>query len=640
MKKEKIVEDILKLRTAANKYNSVLDELYDCCPRYSKCNVIADAAVYAYHVMPVSCIGSVYSDYEELFRENCEWVSDERFTCKAWERDVWERKEKDMELIVNLKKQEGGRYDPEVFRVGYKGGYREGELPCAYGVHCYVYCRKVVKSNGRWVLILADPYGEFCTQPYSMSDDRAHSLVGKLLLVRLNTEYDLPFKENDFVEFWNRAVDENDRVEALYDRQKPIFRTYEGIRYRELRTRWFESGYMYEGHKIQRPVEVQHYLDVVKSYSGVASEEEAIFALNMIESVSNRKNGVLCYKRFSQTELYAVMQDKTLYEFFYSNGMLCFSKEKDHMYEGEYCKEKDGSVRSVTEEEAYSFRFREGVDFRIEIWTQGVNEAHRDEFNRDYFTVGTWDKYEAVGIREELTGKGKIELKKMRKHLQCVTEQLYERCMDRIRYGAVRYQQKNTTTEHVEDWEWNYVLCDHPEYYMKWKGTFFDKEHDLANYLLTKADDCGNNGNLVKGRPLIWHKYCLKNGAKSPFENLDVYSFEFIRRAANYRLDSDYCVRYIGYCDSASCADGLTTVHLIDTYGDAYFNNIELPPELVNASVGRMICLTCAYNYFEKDEFRMMKYQVLPYTLTEKLGEYKEDELVVSWDINLIRKEN
>ena len=108
----------------------------------------------------------------------------------------------------------------------------------------------------------------------------------------------------------------------------------------------------------------------------------------------------------------------------------------------------------------------------------------------------------------------------------------------------------------------------------------------------------------------------MKYGAKTPYEDLNVYDVEALSRLSHYDLDSDICIKYIGYCDGASFLDGIATVHLIDPSGDEYFRVEEASQEQVQKAVGKLCTISCLYNYNEEGVYRMLEFEILPFSLT------------------------
>ena len=217
-------------------------------------------------------------------------------------------------------------------------------------------------------------------------------------------------------------------------------------------------------------------------------------------------------------------------------------------------------------------------------------------------------------------------------------------------------------------------LCNHPDYYTKWRGTFFDTQIKLicsgifVEYPDLRTDKTLeeikqlNNKSVIQER--IWdiksgkitntmneklsstmsmdeYLYARRFGAAvlySPakYERfLDgICSFSELMLDPNnpskkpvYK-DVDFPNNIIGLCDAVKAVDGKYQLHLTDPYGECLFPPFDITAEEAELALGRICVVTCTYNHYATEP-KLFELQILPFTLTEKLGEYTKDTVVI-----------
>lgn len=613
MKKQDLKRDILRLKSAITDYEKKNEEIIRLRERIKYGESLCIARAYAYHIMPVSCIDTVYSYYEEDLRECTEWMSDKRFGFEAW-TDYWTEEDNIKALYrKNAVEMFGCNATDEFLTKDCHGEPCLGELPVAGYAKAILLCDKVFCVDSGWVLKLSDPYGCFVSQPMELDEKRAKSYVGKMLSVVLLTKYRETQEKEKFSEFLSTQVKSNNRMEPVYERNIPIFEMYEGVRYRQLEVMdVVDTPYAYKKKWGEEDRSLSPLLQFVKNMAGVSGKHDIKRAIDAIEEYVPLCTECACYKRFSDTEIRVILREHVLFSFMMCNDVLCFSKEKGHV-------EGDGAYEFCFREEVYDRYSKDYYLYDVEYSFRMLGVSPDKELKE-------WSVYAPEGDSKNLAFKSKKKLSAMKTQLIERSENLIERFKDRWGYTQLvaGLDLSNSPAIFNEDFNRNYTLCEHPEYETKWKNTFFDwMKGQIVYHLNTLPTE-----ERVNGCQVIWHEYFLKNGAKSPFENIHLFNIEWVRRHAYYRLESDICVKYIGLCDSASCIDGVSTIHLVDPSGNAYFYGLDLAPEIIKEATGHICTITCVYNYFEEGKYRLKEFEVLPFLLREKIGAYPEEAII------------
>lgn len=641
MRRKEVIDDILRLTGAVKDYAEKADEIFKYRERILYDKELCEARGYAYHILPLSYLGTVYSVCEEELRKQTEWISDKRYGKDAWTK-YWDKEDEIKEIYrKNAAEMFGCKLNDGILTRDCHGENVRGELPYAAYSRAILYCSDVyyIKNEG-WVLKLSDPYGCFVSQPLKLSERRAKKYVGKMLSVVLHTVYQKNYEEKDFADFLSKAIEENDRLAPIYKRRVPVFRILNGKQYRQLEVSdivltVYSLIIKSKGkQKVLSPLE-----QYVKSFEGVTNEQGVISALDAIQKYVAKSDECTFNMRVSPTEYRLIMKNRTLYSFFWCNDTFCFSKEENHKFPTE---REDRPARGdhILMEKAYDFNFREyaGVycqadcmKFDIEYSDRLINGSAEKEMK-------DWQQFPTEGKLTRYLFKGKRTLMKIREFLLTEMDYYKNKFCDRWGYARLAAYFHDRPEMFNEDYNRNYTLCEHPEYNEKWKGTFFDRLGGGVVHNMLTAEGDEDVLKFRQGRQLVWHRYYLKNGAKSPFEHLKVFDIEWVKRQSYFDIDNDICIKYIGFCDCASNLDGNSTIHLVDPSGDAYFYNIDVPADVICESIGKMCTITCVYNYDEENRYRMLEFEILPFTLTEKLGGYPEDAVKVKRNLALRRR--
>ena len=633
MKKKNIVTEILRLETAVRDVKQKQEDIWRLRERLNYVEELFKAKTYAYHVLPVKYLGTVFSEYAEELREYNEWISDRRFGVSAWSRH-WEDHEEIMGEYRRIASEKEGRTSLEgVLTRECHAEHIRGELPVAKYFHAPVHCDSFYEAgDGMYAFKFSDPYGEFISQPMAMDIKKAREYYARVVDVVLHTEYEKAYDEGDFADFLDAEVTKNDRVKPVYNRYKPIFKTYMYKQYREMNVSWMKVlPYTKRRKEGEKEIVLSPLLQYVKEFANVSSENEAIEALDEIQRYVSKSEECTFNKRFSPTDYRIILNDRTLYQFFWCNDMLCFSCNKGNKFPTER-EDRPERGDNILCDAAYEFDFREYAGLMSDMSCLEYRMEKSDfVLKKDPEKVlRPLDAYLPYGERACYKGLKKRKLIEIREELLAQYENYKQRFIDRFRYTGTACLLHDYRDLYNVDYNKNCVLCEHPEYYGKWKGTFFDLMDGGMSYgftILVEQDKQECEENYVKkfGRNLVWHKYYMKNGAKSPFEDMRYFDYEFIRRASDYDIDSDICIKYVGLCDSASYIDGTATVHLVDPSGDAVFYNVDVSPDMLGDAIGKICTISCVYNYCEEGRYRMLEFEVLPFTLQERLGSYPED---------------
>ncbi len=612
MRRSDLRQDILRLKAAIAEYERQNEEIIRFRERIKYGESMCIARAYAYHIMPVSCIDTVYSFYEEELRERAEWISDKRFGFEAW-TDYWNEEDNIKSLYRKSAVEMFGCSATEEFLTRECHGEPcIGELPVAGYAKVILLCDQVFYTDKGWVLRLSDPYGYFVSQPMELDEERAKSYIGRMLSVVLLTKYREGCDRDNFADFLSAAVKSNNRIEPVYERNIPIFETYEGVRYRQLEvTDVVDTPYAYRKKWGEEDRDLSPLMKFIKNLAGVSGEQDIERAIDAIEGYVPLCSECACHKRLSDTEIRVITRDNVLYSFMMCNDVLCFSKEKNH----------------IASEADYEFNFRDDayIKYSEDYYLYDIEYSSRMLDGSADKELKDWKVYAPEGDKGSLAFKSKKELISMREQLADQANALMERFRDRWGYTRLvaGLDLNDAPAIFNEDFNSNYNLCEHPDYEKKWKNTFFDWMKGQVVYHLNTLD----KEEKINGCQVVWHEYFLKNGAKSPFENMQLFNIEWVRRHAHYRLESDICVKYIGLCDSASCIDGVSTVHLVDPSGEAYFYGLDISPEIITEATDHICTITCVYNYYEEGKYRLKEFEVLPFMLNEKCGAYPEEAI-------------
>ncbi len=631
MTKKRIVNDILKLRASIAEKRKDAAELWKIRDRLMGEESIFCANTFAYHVMPVKYMDTVFSEYEEELREQTEWISDRRFGRDAWTK-FWEEEDRAKERLRKRAMDEGYVVPDEVLTRRCRGEEVYGELPIARHCRAVLHCDRIFKTtDGKWALKLSDPYGSFVSQPFDITMDEARTYIKKMICVDLYSEFLEEFDVMDMASSLHKALESGDRRRPLFKRDMPIMREYEKRVYRELRISEVKILPYTLNMKIGKErIGLSPLLKYVKSFEGADTEKKVIAALDAIEKYVAKSDECTFNCRFSPTDYRIILKNRTLYQFFWCNDMFCFSKEKDARFPTER-ETRPAFGDDILLEKAYRFMFRDYAEVFFQIKIQEFDETYTRWLvgNNPEKLIKSWTEYEPLESGRQFRRKRKSELKEIREKAIKDDERMRQRYCDRWEYTKAATLLHEFKDIYNEEYNMSCVLCEHPEYYEKWRGTIFDQKGASVVYhsLLFDEESRRDEKDYVKktGRQLIWHEYHLRNGAKSPFEDLEVFDIESLCRKSQYDLDADICIKYVGYCDSASMIDGEATVHLIDPSGDVYFRGVDITAEQLQEAIGSMCAISCLYNYYEEGRYRMLEFEILPFSLSERTGEYPDD---------------
>lgn len=205
-------------------------------------------------------------------------------------------------------------------------------------------------------------------------------------------------------------------------------------------------------------------------------------------------------------------------------------------------------------------------------------------------------------------------------------------------------------------------LLDHPEYYSKWRNTFFDSQIKLIETgLFVKWPNEKDDKTLAELTQIMDRKRVLTS---KPICSLSIDELKEHKKVFNYSntyvyspsvyesklngickftelmhdennpnkkptyIDVDYPWPILGYCDSVKAVNGKFQLHLIDPYGECLFPPFDITPEEAELALGRICIVNCAYNHYATEP-KLLELQILPFTLTEKLGEYVIDTVII-----------
>lgn len=625
MTKKGMIMDIRKLELSVEEKKRSVDVLWGIRDRLMYMEYLYESRIYAYHILPIKFMDTVYAYSADELRKYVEWVSDGRFAKEAW-TDTWEKHDEIREYNRDIALDMGYIVPDNVFTRECRGECVLGELPIARRAAAILHCDRIYSTgDGKLAFKLSDPYGSFVSQAYDIPLDNAKDYIDKMVFVELYSEYEQTYDIKNLTSCLYEAMEKaGDRRSALLKRNVPVFKVYEGERFREIKVSDMEILPFHINQTVSgEEIDLKYpLLKFVKNhFTEVETENEAISALDAIRECARRSDEVAFDLRISPTDYRVILKDRILYQFFWCNDKLCFSMETGCRYPMEREK-REGFGNDVLGAKAFDFCFR---DFAHDKWQRECVEF--DKTYTDWLTnnkpeqyLKDWVEYEPEGPASGLRMVRRRELKKRRKQLLQENEYLCKRYCDRWAYVLSASWMHNYRDYYDPEYNTSCILCELPDY-EKWRGTVFDERGaSVVYYNLVKVEEergaCEDNYVKKEGRQLAWHRYYLKYGAKTPYEDLNVYDVEALSRLSHYDLDSDICIKYIGYCDGASFLDGIATVHLIDPSGDEYFRVEEASQEQVQKAVGKLCTISCLYNYNEEGVYRMLEFEILPFSLT------------------------
>lgn len=195
--------------------------------------------------------------------------------------------------------------------------------------------------------------------------------------------------------------------------------------------------------------------------------------------------------------------------------------------------------------------------------------------------------------------------------------------------------------------ELNYgKLCDHPDYYTKWRNTFFDKYNRLIHRgIYTRYSDEPVGLSIPERKKIRQAKQFCPDETSNLLTLCRMYdiccngigTFESLLRTPENMhskpvgLDIDCIDPILGFCDAVKKTDGRYQLHLTDPTGDCLFPPFDITAEEAELALGRICVVTCVYNFFAAAP-KLWELQILPFTLTEKLGEYDTDTIIIERD--------
>lgn len=189
-------------------------------------------------------------------------------------------------------------------------------------------------------------------------------------------------------------------------------------------------------------------------------------------------------------------------------------------------------------------------------------------------------------------------------------------------------------------------LCDHPDYYTKWRNTFFDKYNNVIHGQIHTRYEKEPTGLTVPERAKYRENaYKACKHTNDLLTTCDTYeiccqgigSFDSLLKTKENMhqkpvgKDLDRITPILGYCDAVKEVDGKYQLHLTDPTGDCTFPPFDISAEEAELALGRICVVSCAYNFFAAEP-KLWEMQILPFTLKEKLGEYETDTIIIERD--------
>ena len=177
-------------------------------------------------------------------------------------------------------------------------------------------------------------------------------------------------------------------------------------------------------------------------------------------------------------------------------------------------------------------------------------------------------------------------------------------------------------------------LCNHPDYYTKWRNTFFDKYNRVLHgqiHTRYATEPIGLSITQRKTYRKEKDKYCdHTNNTIFQCDGYDIHC-RGIGTFDSLIKTKENIIPILGYCDAVKEVNGKYQLHLTDPSGDCTFPPFDISAEEAELALGRICVISCAYNFFAAEP-KLWEMQILPFTLKEKLGEYETDTIIIERD--------
>ena len=240
------------------------------------------------------------------------------------------------------------------------------------------------------------------------------------------------------------------------------------------------------------------------------------------------------------------------------------------------------------------------------------------------------------------------ELELERNNLQEENDYLKMRKMDVALYQKAFEKYVYNTGKHTLTYD---KLLDHPDYYTKWRNTFFDSQIKLIESgIIIRLPDEPADKTLAELTQIVKRKrelddkgYQKTKEECKEYREIKNYGTAYLYSPKTYEgnlkgickfselkydennphkkptyLDVDHPWPILGYCDSVKAIDGKYQLHLTDPYGECLFPPFDITADEAELALGRICVVNCAYNHYAAEP-KLLELQILPFTLTEKL---------------------
>ena len=532
-----------------------------------------------------------------------------------------------------------------------------------------VLCEECIKTDNGVVFKFSDPYGYFFSMPVDMPYEKAVAYLDCVVYTTVSScrERDVEYRDDFF-----KMLSEKKNYGFFFRESEIVQNIY------KVGSMEFSGFSLYGENGKGRDLILSTFVGYALRYKYVNTEAEAIEAITDIQNYARIRDGGLLVKRFSPTEVRLIDNDGTMYSFFYSGEELFFIEEPGHgvatwknadvpmdiMYASEMRNSTGKEFKVLLEEfrkmpeeqkNEYAEHVRERqveqrLQYNIDVTCRKVGEeclrrirGEADEWRKHKVVLPKWSEldiledkvcYNKYKSRRKLLLTRK-ELLERYEHLclRVKDEWYYFKLLLKYRYnnleGDVKCDKAGQiiSTSGMNGWHIN--LIRNPDYYSKWRGTFFDEHHRFVSECLVSYNKKCAGRNMYVEEHLEEHYYNVVYGAKSKWEDMSNPNIGMgkLRKMFGTSAADDRVCYYVGYCDSVLCDGDQVKMHIIDPNAEVTFEDVKVPQEIVSQAVGRMCVLGYAYNFFD-EKARFLELQILPYTLTEKIGEYEDDVIV------------
>lgn len=524
-------------------------------------------------------------------------------------------------------------------------------------------------TEGKIVLKLEDPYGFCCSQRMDISEKEAELYKGNILYVRLSQGI-VSQSEKEVSTRLLIAIESctPHGIPSAKGYRNRVIRMPDGMRYVSEAER---SGYRLCEDAYGIPYKIHNPIsEFAFQYAGISDEAEAIDALSSIQNYTRAAfQDEYLVKRVSPTEVRISGKSGILQQYYYKDNAIwlreeeagslgCWKYLQNREREKHLCQKKNWPSQILADEQ---------LDFRAEKIIYGYEDIpdymglndffdyHDEQVKQKVFEFPpSFTYYNSCDMhRKALLEKYQKEtlespnveipahiLKEKTDSYSWHSKEFLENRLSKLTAGnkKIRERYKDFKYYYRVFLKYGYEL--HSKWYPwfclwsnygEWKHTFFDVRHRLMNGPISVYTANGNSSSMeerIKYKNLAEHAYYSKYGTLFPGDDtryIEDDGFFY------HDLKEDLIGTVVAYCDSAMSTGQGVNLHVKDPTGETTLSKLPVSAAAAQQAAGHIIFATFGYNYYHENP-SLMELRILPYSLTEEMGEYDKDTVIYRVD--------